>query len=116
MTAALVAGLANQRAIPDQASGGGRWIRLNHMGQPVTLAEGPIAIAGLLSGVVAERWLGAPRARTIAVAVASVGSGIVGAYDDLWGAGQAKGFRGHLTALRSGRLTSGVIKIAGVGA
>ena len=96
VTAALVAGLANQRVMPDQAYGsGGRWIRLNHVGQPVTLAEGPIAIAGLLSGVVAERWLGAPRARTIAVAVAVSARGSSARTDDLWG-GASQGFRGHL--------------------
>ena len=87
-TAALVAGLANQRAIRDQAvATGGRWVRPNHVGQPVTLAEGPIAVSGLLSGLVAERWLSAPRARSVAVAVAGVGSGAVGAYDDLSGPG-----------------------------
>jgi UDP-GlcNAc:undecaprenyl-phosphate/decaprenyl-phosphate GlcNAc-1-phosphate transferase len=115
-TAALVAGGANRVAIPDRTVGAfGRWLRPNHLGQPVTLAEGPIAAAGLLAGLAVERWLGAPQARILAVASASLGSAAVGAYDDLWGSGQAKGFRGHLRALRNGQVTSGLVKIAGVG-
>jgi UDP-GlcNAc:undecaprenyl-phosphate/decaprenyl-phosphate GlcNAc-1-phosphate transferase len=125
VAAAVVAAIANQRAVqarpnmatqaPDISGPGSRWIRTNHAGASVTLAEGPIAVVALVVGAGVDRLIDSSARRSLAVAVASVGSGAVGAYDDLYGTTQAKGFRGHLRALSSGEVTSGMIKVAGVG-
>ena len=114
--ACLVAMLGNRLAV-DRASSGSVWIRPNHAGSAVTLAEGPVAVVATLTGVLLTSLLprGSVRVQS-AVAMAAVGSGALGAYDDLHGTARAKGFRGHLAALRSGTITSGVIKVAGVGA
>ncbi|SDT14473.1 hypothetical protein [Microlunatus soli] len=96
-----------------------RWRRNNHAGRPVTLTEGPAAAVGAVAGsVITELLDGAPgSSRTAwAATVAIGGAAAVGAYDDLLGSTQAKGFRGHLGALRKGVITSGMIKIVGVGA
>lgn len=95
---------------------GARWLRSNFRGRTVSLAGGP-ALAGPVALTAAA---GAPGlAAAVAVLTAGLGSGAVGLYDDLVGARpehRAKGFHGHLAALRRGRLTSGVAKLSGIGA
>ncbi|GAA0811820.1 hypothetical protein [Spirilliplanes yamanashiensis] len=90
--------------------------RTNFHGRTVSLAGGPALAAGATLGAV----LGAPGgAAAAAAATAGLASGAVGLYDDVVGnrpeQKAAKGFRGHLAALREGRVTSGLVKIAGVG-
>lgn len=90
--------------------------RTNFRGRPVSLAGGPVLAAAASLTAAAGAGRAAP---ATAVLVAGLGSAAVGRYDDVVSARpghQAKGFRGHLAALRGGRLTSGLVKVAGVGA
>lgn len=81
----------------------------------MTLLAGPVALGSLGIGSLVELVWGTPRSAALAVAVAGIGAGLVGAYDDLYGDGVVRGFRGHLAALRRGTLTTGAVKIVGVG-
>ncbi|MFG1710245.1 hypothetical protein ACFLIM_44455 [Nonomuraea sp. M3C6] len=92
----------------------GRWTRKNHRGEPITLLEGPAFVAG--SSAAAALTPGLPGRLRLAALVAGVGSGALGAYDDLYGTTSSKGFKGHLTALARGEVTSGAVKILGIGA
>jgi UDP-N-acetylmuramyl pentapeptide phosphotransferase/UDP-N-acetylglucosamine-1-phosphate transferase len=91
--------------------------RTNFHGRTVTLAGGPALAVGATVGAA----FGARSAAASAAAVtAGMTAGAVGFYDDIVGnrpeQKAAKGFAGHLGALREGRVTSGLVKIAGVGA
>lgn len=88
-----------------------RWQRTSHAGTAVTLLEGPAYIAGATVGAAA----GAATAGTAGV-VAALGSGAFGALDDLAGDGSSKGLKGHFGAAARGEITTGFIKVIGIGA
>jgi UDP-GlcNAc:undecaprenyl-phosphate/decaprenyl-phosphate GlcNAc-1-phosphate transferase len=94
--------------------GPGLWGRVNHRGEPITLLEGPAYTVGAAVGVALVPGLPAS-VRTAAV-VATTGGGVFGAVDDLRESGTSKGLRGHLGELAHGRLTTGGLKILGIGA
>jgi hypothetical protein len=94
---------------------GGRetWTRTNHRGEAVTLLEGPAAAAA--AAAVSLVVPGMPPRGRAALAVAGAGAALFGGYDDLRGTGARRGFRGHLGALARGEVTTGAVKLGGIG-
>lgn len=98
-----------------------QWERTNFHGVTVSL-RGGVAMAGasVASAAVASAFSDQPRA-ALGGLVASLGGGLAGYIDDVDqgahdGGKVAKGLKGHLGALAHGQVTTGVIKIAGIGA
>ena len=115
-TAALAAAAAraSYAALKHRPPGGaGTWTRTNHRGEPVTLLEGPaLALAAIAAPALGSGL--SPRVRA-ALAVAGTGAAVFGGYDDLAGDGDRRGFRGHLGALAHGEVTTGAVKLGGIG-
>jgi hypothetical protein len=112
---AAVAARAAYAGLSRRPPGGGRtWTRTNHRGEPVTLLEGP-ALAGAAAAVAALDPALPARTRA-ALLAASAGAAAFGGYDDLAGSGKRRGFRGHLGALAHGEVTTGAVKLGGIGA
>ncbi|WP_137990221.1 hypothetical protein [Streptomyces vilmorinianum] len=84
-----------------------RWRRENRAGRSVDLYAGPATALG------AGAALGAVGNGPAAFAVLAAGA--CGAYDDVKG-DDRRGFRAHLGALRHGEVTSGAVKLLGIGA
>jgi hypothetical protein len=121
-------------ALERRPPGGAKaWSRTNHRGEAVTLVEGPAAAVGAIAGALAQAGLrsiafrtfepGSPPGRgraawrvAAAITVAGAGAAAFGAYDDLAGSSDQRGFRGHLGALRRGEVTTGAVKLGGIGA
>ncbi|MGI5121203.1 hypothetical protein ACQEU5_16980 [Marinactinospora thermotolerans] len=93
---------------------GSTWIRTNFRGEQVTLLEGPALAAGTCAAALVAPGP-TPRLRAATV-VAAAGAGLFGAYDDLSGSGDSRGFKGHIGALARGEVTTGAVKILGIGA
>jgi UDP-GlcNAc:undecaprenyl-phosphate GlcNAc-1-phosphate transferase len=93
--------------------GAARWARTNHRGEPVTLLEGPAVAAG--ASLTAAAAPGLPATARVAMVAAAIGAGGFGGYDDLAGSSSRRGFRGHLGALAHGEVTTGAVKLGGIG-
>jgi UDP-N-acetylmuramyl pentapeptide phosphotransferase/UDP-N-acetylglucosamine-1-phosphate transferase len=78
------------------------------------LLEGPAAaLAGAAAAAAAP---GIPPRSRAALVAAATGAAAFGGYDDIAGSGDRRGFRGHLGALAHGEVTTGAVKIGGIGA
>lgn len=84
------------------------WQRTNYAGEPVTLLGGPAWVLGALTG-------SALAAGSSARATVLLAAGTLGALDDLIGTTTSKGLRGHVGALARGEVTTGAIKVVGLG-
>src|SRR4051812_8978747 len=88
--------------------------RENVRGVTVPTAGGIVIVVAILVVEAARALLGdeAGAARVLTVLIVAVFGGL-GLLDDVLGSGaDGRGFRGHLTALAHGRLTTGGIKLA----
>jgi len=113
--AAACAARAAYAALTRRPPGGaGTWTRTNHRGEQLTLLEGPaLAVASI---AVPALGPGLPARARAALAAAGAGAAAFGGYDDLAGSGSRRGFRGHLGALARGEVTTGAVKLGGIGA
>jgi UDP-GlcNAc:undecaprenyl-phosphate/decaprenyl-phosphate GlcNAc-1-phosphate transferase len=116
-TAAIAAAAARTAwtTLRERPPGGAeRWNRVNHRDETVTLLEGPAFAVGAACAVALAP--GVPARLKAAAVVATLGGGLFGAIDDLHESGKSKGLRGHLGELAHGRVTTGGLKVLGIGA
>ncbi len=96
------------------------WVVSNYRGRRVFLGLGAVwafwALGLALSSPIAH-WLGGPEAGVSAAVpvVLVLFAFVFGMLDDVFGTHGDKGFRGHLRALAKGRLTTGGLKLLGIG-
>lgn len=97
--------------------------RENYRGQRLPTAGGLLIVIALvtlealraLAGALGEGRDAGLTTERATVLFAVLGFGFLGLVDDLLGAGDSRGFRGHLTAAVHGRITTGFVKLAGGG-
>lgn len=104
-TTAAVVGATTYALLRRRPPGGAqRWQRTNYRGARPTLLAGPaVTIAASFGSLPVSSAAGL-----------TLACGSLGLYDDLAGDSHARGLRGHLVALREGRLTTGMVKLLGL--
>lgn len=112
-TACAATALTLNTLLAHPPGGSTRWDRPNARGRRVSLLAGPAYAVGALAGTLAAPL--PPRTRVAALLAVGAAAGL-GVYDDLAGSGGDRGLRGHLTALRERRVTTGAVKVAGLAA
>ena len=117
MVAAAAAARAVYAVLTRRPPGGEKtWTRVNHRGEPVTLLEGSAVAAGAVAASFFYPERTRSSARTAqALALAGAAAFGFGVYDDLAGSGKRRGLRGHLGALANGEVTTGAVKLGGLG-
>lgn len=101
---AAVVGTAAYAVLRRRPPGGAqRWERANYRAARPTLLAGPAVTLGAAVG-----------SSSAPAAVLTLVCGSLGLYDDLAGDSHARGLRGHVRALREGRLTTGMVKLVGL--
>lgn len=85
--------------------------RTNYAGRPVATAGGVVAVAAYLVTVAAWTLLDDSSPWLVSSVIAVCGFAVIGLFDDLVGTELARGWRGHVQALRTGQLTSGAVKL-----
>jgi hypothetical protein len=104
-TTAAVAGITVHAILRRRPPGGEiRWQRTNYRGERPSLLAGPAVTAGAAIASLSQP----------PVAMLAIAGGAIGLYDDLAGDAHARGLRGHLAALRERRVTTGMVKMAGL--
>lgn len=93
--------------------------RTNYRGLTVPTACGMVVLAGSAAGLAifstVEQMVGHPESgfEGLRMLAALLGFGFLGLWDDIAGGDAARGWRGHLSSLRSGAPSSGAIKLVG---
>lgn len=94
--------------------------RTNYRGAPLVTGVGiliPVTVVLVAATgrlvVAADDIIASWDSLTAGTLVAVLGFSLLGLFDDVAGAGQSGGFRGHLASLRGGHVSSGLVKLVG---
>lgn len=103
-TAAVVGATAHALLRRRPPGGEKRWQRSNYRNASPLLIAGPAVTVAAAAG----------SSSLPSAAFVTLACGGLGLYDDLAGDSHARGLRGHLAALREGRITTGMVKLVGL--